>query len=253
MQKHLVMLVVCGLMVGTASRATAQAPQWADRVYFGLNFAAQSGSTDLNGERTFTIYEEQARLATEGRGGAGPMIDLSVGAYVWRNVSVGIGFNKASSKDDATISGAVPHPLFFSRPRNFSDTVPALNRDETAVHLQFGYTLPINEKLDVMVYAGPSFFRVGQDVVSSIDVAERGFPFDAVLGQATVRRQNDNPVGGHIGADATYKLYTWNTVTLGAGGFFRYAGSSTDLRVLDTDVKSDVGGAQVGFGVRVRY
>lgn len=62
MQKHLVTLIICGLLIGTASRAAAQGPAWTDRAYFGLNFAGQSGSTDLDGTRTFTLYDEQAQI-----------------------------------------------------------------------------------------------------------------------------------------------------------------------------------------------
>jgi hypothetical protein len=253
MQNHLVTLSVCGLLMVTASQAAAQGPAWTDRAYFGLNFAVQSGSTDLDGTRTFTIYDEQARISTTGKGEAGPMIDLSGGARVWRNVSVGIGFQKLSSKSDATVEGAIPHPLFFNRPRNFTESVPSLERSESAVHLQFGYTWVVNPKIDVLVYGGPSFFRLSQDVVSNVEAGERGFPFDSVITQTSVRRQKENPVGGHVGADVTYKLYTYNKITLGAGGFLRWAGASTDLRVLDSDVSSDVGGMQVGFGLRVRY
>lgn len=253
MQKHLVTLIVCGLITGAASQAAAQGPAWTDRAYFGLNFAGQSGSTDLDGSLTRQRYDEQERISTTGKGEAGPMFDLSGGVRVWRNVSVGLGFQKMSSKSDATVEGAIPHPLFFNRARNFTQSVPSLERSESAVHLQFGYTWVINPKIDVLVYGGPSFFRLSQDVVSGVDIDERGSPFDSVIAQPSVRRQKENPVGGHIGADVTYKLYTFNKMTLGAGGFLRWAGGSTDLTVLDTGIKSDVGGMQGGFGLRVRY
>jgi hypothetical protein len=253
MQKHLATLIVCGLIIGTASHATAQGSQPTDRVYFGLNFAVESGSTDLNGSRTFTLYDEPARLDAVNKADAGPLLDLSGGYRVWRNVSVGIGFQTMSSKSDATITGSIPHPLFFNRARSFSETIPSLKRNENAVHLQFGYTFPINEKLDVMVYGGPSFFRISQDVVSTIGIGEAGAPFTSVVAQPTVTRLKESPVGGHIGADVTYKLYKFGQVGLGVGGFFRWTGASADFRVLDTDVSSDVGGTQAGFGLRIRY
>lgn len=253
MQKHLATLIVCGLMTGAASQAAAQSTQWTDRGYFGLNFAVESGSTDLNGSKTYTLYDEQARLETTGKGEAGPFLDLSAGARVWRNFSVGIGFQTLSSKSDAAVTGSIPHPLFYDRSRSINETVPSLKRNEHAVHLQFGYTFPINEKLDVMVYGGPTFFRVSQDVISDVTVGERGAPFDSVIAQTTVTRLKENPVGGHIGADVTYKLTSFNKVGLGVGGFLRYAGASTTLRVLETDVDSNVGGMQFGVGLRARF
>lgn len=254
MQKELVTLMVCGLLVGTAGQASAQVgPEWTDRAYFTLNWAGQSGSTDLNGTSSFPLYDEEARLETSGTAGAGQMIDLSAGARVWRNVSVGLAFNRVASTSDVTLRGSIPHPLIFGRPRDFTQTVPGLERAERAVHLQFGYMWPVNEKLDVHVYAGPSFFRVTQNAVTSVTIDEQPFPHDAVNVQPVASRRSDSPVGGHFGTDVSYKLYTWNRIKIGAGGFLRYAGASSNVRVLDTDVDSDVGGFQGGIGIRLRY
>lgn len=254
MQKQFVTLVVCGLVIGVAGQASAQGgAAWTDRGYFNLNWAAESGSTDVNGTSSFTLYEEEARLTTNGTAEAGPMIDFSVGARVWRNISVGIAFHSMSSHSDATIQGSIPHPLFFARPRTFTQTATDLKRAEHAVHLQFGYFIPIGEKVDVQVYAGPSFFSIAQETVSAVTVGERGAPFDTVVAQATVTKQKDSPVGGHFGADVTYKFFTMNRLKIGAGGFFRYAHASTSFRVLDSEVDSDVGGMQGGFGLRVRF
>jgi hypothetical protein len=253
MQKLFVTLVVCGLLAASAGQASAQVGSaWTDRAYFNLNWAGQSGSTDLNGTSTFTLYEEEARLTATSTAEAGPMIDFSVGARVWRNVSVGIAFHRVSSKSDASVDGSIPHPLFFNRPRTFTQTVSDLKRNEHAVHLQFGYMIPLNEKLDILVYGGPSFFSVSQDVISSVNVGE-GPGAATVVAQPVVSRQKDSPVGGHFGADVSYKLYTIQKVKLGVGGFFRVAKASSSFRVLDTDVDSDVGGAQGGFGLRVRF
>jgi hypothetical protein len=65
--------------------------------------------------------------------------------------------------------------------------------------------------------------------------------------------REDSPVGFNIGADVAYNLYTRDRIKVGAGLFLRYAGASADVVVLDDVVDSDVGGLQVGFGVRTRF
>lgn len=254
MRKHFVTLVVCGLIAASAGQASAQVGSaWTDRGYATLNLATQTGSTDLNGSTTFPLYEEQARLDTNGSAGNGPMFDFSAGARVWRNVSVGIAFHRVASQSDVELSGSIPHPLFFNRPRTLTQTLPDFERNENAVHLQFGYMIPVNEKLDVHVYAGPSFFRISQDVLADVVIGETGPPFTNVVTQPVVERQQESPVGGHIGADVSYKLYTVGMLKLGAGGFIRYAGASTEFEMLDTTIDSDVGGFQAGVGLRVRF
>jgi hypothetical protein len=47
---------------------------------------------------------------------------------------------------------------------------------------------------------------------------------------------------------------TQGDVKLGAGLFVRYSGTTAGIRVLgDSEIESDLGGLQVGFGARVRF
>jgi hypothetical protein len=59
--------------------------------------------------------------------------------------------------------------------------------------------------------------------------------------------------GYNVGADLTYMLWQNDSVRLGAGGFVRYTGATTDVRLLANDVETKVGGIQFGFGARVRF
>lgn len=254
MRKHFVTLVVCSLIATSASPASAQVGSaWTERAYATLNWAYESGSTDLIGSTEIPLYDEIGRFDTNAKANNGPMFDFSGGARVWRNFSVGIAFHRVVSKTDVQLTGSIPHPLFFNRPRTVDQQLPGFERHEHAVHLQFGYMFPVNEKVDVHVYAGPSFFNVSQDRLVSVAVGESGFPFGSVVTQPVVQRHKDSPTGGHFGADVSYRLWTFNQIKLGAGGFFRFAKASTTFEMLDTDIDSDVGGAQVGFGLRVRF
>ena len=50
-----------------------------------------------------------------------------------------------------------------------------------------------------------------------------------------------------------YKLRDTGSVAVGVGGFMRYSGASTSITVMTSDVDTDVGGFQIGFGARVRF
>jgi len=251
--KHMTLtLLAGGLAMSMAGEAAAQSLD--GRIYAGLNFGVQTGSQSLATNSVYDLYGEQGTLTFATEAGGGAMFDLAAGYKVYRQFSVGIGYSRVSSDSDGTVAGTAPHPLFFNRPRSFSDVVSGLDRTEQAVHISFGYTRPVNDKIDVMVYGGPSKFRLAQDIVGSVTAAESGPPFTQVVIQPVQQEQKESTWGGHIGADLTYKF----TDLIGAGGFLRWAGGSTDIEVLGAsnlrqEVKTDVGGFQAGFGVRVRY
>jgi hypothetical protein len=111
----------------------------------------------------------------------------------------------------------------------------------------------VNDNVDVLIYGGPSFFRLTQEVVSDVRTAEVGPPFTSVVAEAQVAEDKDSSTGAHIGADVTYKFYESGRFKVGGGAFMRYAGASSDVRVLDSDEPTDVGGFQFGFGLRTRF
>lgn len=252
MRRHVVTLVVCGFLAASMD-AAAQSREWTDRGYANLNLGFQGSPGDVVATKDFPIYQEQGRVTVNGQVDGGAFFDLSGGARVWRNVSVGLGYHRVASSADATIAGSVPHPVFFDRPREFTTEVRSLERSESAVHLSFGYMFVVNDKLDVLVTGGPSFFRVSQEVVSDVTIGEVGPPFTTVVSDQQIAKRKESPVGGHIGADVTYKLYERDRMKIGGGAFLRYAAASADLLVVDQNVKSDLGGFQFGFGLRTRF
>lgn len=240
--------------MGSAQLASAQAIQpWTDRGYFNFNVGFESVSGQLNDALTESIYGEQATLSVSQAIDSGSFIDFSAGARVWRNVSVGIGFHTGDTHSESSIEGTIPHPLFFNRPRSLALTATDLSRTERAVHLQFGYMLPLTDRISVHVMAGPSFFKLTQEVVGDITLNETGGSFNTVNGTPEVVEREDSPVGFNIGADVAFTAFTRDRFKLGAGMFVRYAGASADVQVLDDIVDSDLGGLQVGFGVRTRF
>ena len=144
--------------------------------------------------------------------------------------------------------------MFFNQPRSFTATAAGDRfRKERATHLQFGWMLPFGEKFDVLLFGGPSWFRLEQPVVSDVRIADQSSPFLQVTVSPTVEIRKKSPVGFNAGVDATYIVWQNDSVRLGAGFFVRYARAKTTVLLLSTEQSTDVGGVQFGFGGRFRF
>jgi len=216
--------------------------------------SVNSGASTMADSRTSSIYAETATITTSTTfksGAMGP--DVAFGLRVWQNMTVGVGFSQSKRTADASIGGTVPSPIFFNRPRTISASETGLERTEQGTHVNLGWVLPFSNKLDVMVYGGPSLFRVSQDVISDITLGEQGGAFTSVVAQGTVKERKKSVTGYNVGADATYILWSNDNIRIGAGGFVRFAKASTKLLMLASEQSTDIGGVQYGFGARVRF
>lgn len=252
-RKALFVFVCAACFAAGAERASAQTVQdWLDRGYFNVNAGFGSTSGTLNDATTFRLYDETGTRRVTQPVDGGPFFDFSVGTRVWRNASVGLGYHRGSSSNNATVEATVPHPLFFNSLRAVSLATGDLNRTESAVHLQFGYMLPLSDRLSVHVTAGPSFFRLKQDVVSDVTFSEAA-PFTTVNATPVVTERSDSAAGINVGADVSYLFYEAYDVKVGGGMFVRYSGATAEIPVLANTAETDLGGLQIGFGARVRF
>lgn len=207
----------------------------------------------MNDSKQYTLYDEPATTNVNTKWTSGSFFGGGVDFRVIKNLTVGVSYHQETNTTDAAITGTVPHPLFFNRNRSFTSTAGGLVRRENATHLTIGWIVPIGTKLDILVTGGPSFFRLEQDVVSDVVIAERGGDFSEVVVQPTVVTQKRSVTGYNAAADATYIFWQNDRVRLGAGGFIRFTGATTEVRMLANDVETDVGGVQFGFGFRIRF
>jgi hypothetical protein len=203
---------------------------------------------------TATVYDESATITTTSPFTSGSLFDVGVGVRVFKNFTVGVGYHQEQNDVDSTITGSIPSPIFFNRPRTLNVT-ESLNRKEMATHLMIGYWVPVGAKLDVMLYGGPSFFRLTQDAVSSVTPNEAGATSTTVNATVTVAERKKSVTGFNAGVDATYILWSNDSLRIGAGGFVRFSQASTDVQMLDAGSAqpTDVGGVQFGFGARIRF
>jgi hypothetical protein len=254
MYRKAVIFVLCMGLVATARDAAAQVGQaWTDRGYVNVSAGAETTSGELDGARNFRLYGENGTISVRQGIDSGGLFDIAAGARVWRNLSVGIAYHREGTSGEGTADATVPNPGFTDRPRSVTVNASDLNRTEHAVHLQFGYMVPLNERLSVHLFVGPSFFSLHQDVISDVSFTEGAFPFTSVTATPAIAETSDSGTGYNIGADVAYQLYETTSVKVGLGFFLRYAGATVQVPVLDNSVGSDVGGLQFGFGGRLRF
>ena len=248
-----VCLVALSVFAGTARVASAQSAP-SDRGYINIGWGVESGSSTMTDTRTATVYEESATITTTSPFTSGSLFDVGVGLRVYKNFTVGVGYHQEQNDVDSTITGSIPSPVFFNRPRTLNQT-ESLNRKEMGTHLMIGYWLPISNKFDVLAYAGPSFFRLNQEVVSDVVPNEAGATNTTVNATVTITERGKSAVGFNAGVDATYIVWSNDSVRIGAGGFVRFTQASMDVQMQDagSSQSTDVGGVQFGFGARIRF
>jgi hypothetical protein len=244
-------VLVCGVFAGTAQEAAAQAP-WSDRGYINVGWGVESGSSAMADSKNFTIYDEAATVNSAATFTSGSLFDVGVGLRIWKNLTVGAGYHQEQNDTEGALSGTIPSPVFFNRPRTLTHAVPGLERKEKATHLMIGWVVPVGSKFDIMLSGGPSFFRVEQDVVSDVRIGE-GANFNSVVADPEVTTRKQSVTGYNVGADATYIVWQNDNVRVGAGGFVRFTMADAAFDMLSSSQPTEVGGVQFGFGVRLRF
>jgi hypothetical protein len=239
------------LILGAATRADAQMVPWEDQGYVMVNLGVQPQSHSFSEVSTPVIYGENASITVPHNIGSGLLFDLSAGYRVWKNLAVGLGYSHFSDSEKTTVSAEVPNPIIFGSPRSASATTGNLSHSESAVHVQVLWNFPLTDKIEVAAIVGPSFFKVGQDLVSDITTQEGPVPFGTVtITSVGVVSESKWATGVSAGLDATYLLKP----KIGVGGFIRFSGASADLPTTGGGTISvDAGGFQMGAGLRYRF
>lgn len=248
--RFLAALAVAGVVLGAQS-VNAQTDD--SRFYINVSGAFEPGSQTYADDGTFRLYDETGRLSVASEVSSGAVLDVAVGGKVTGNFTFGMGFHRTSSSDPATVSGSAPHPIFFDRPRSFSQTLDDLTRTEQALHISVGYLVSVGEKLDLHITAGPSQFRFAQQVPGSVTIAETSGTFTTVQATVATESRKRNAWGGHVAADLSYPIFESGATTFRLGAFVRYAEASSEFQVVTNTVTTKLGGVQFGAGLRVRF
>ena len=249
--KRTTTLFVC-LAVLTLGSAEAQTSNWDGRGFISISGGGQFSDGEFETQLSVPTFDETARFETNHTSGSGGLLDVAGGVRIAGNLGVGVGLSLLTNQNDVSGTGTAPNPLFFDRPRDVVFQETGLEHREVGIHLSAVYIIPVSDRFLVSVFGGPTLFRLRQDIVSSVELGpETAAPlFDMVdVASVSTTSISETGFGGHIGFDGTFLLND----QLGVGGFFRYAGGSVDLPTGDTVVPVDVGGVQVGGGLRLFF
>ena len=243
-------LTLAGAALLSAQTKTQQvtSPTLQDTIIFGhINVGAQTQSRTLTTDFSFPLYGQTATANAIATVDGGPIFDMSIGyRSKWgyrliEHVGVAVGFTSFSNTGSASGAASIPSPIFFNRPAAVTIDPQPTKRKERSVYFVVVGFLPITDRIEMAVSAGPSFTRVQQELIAGIVV-----PAGTQNVVTTIQNQEGTAKGVNVGADVTYLF----TKTVGAGVFVRYNGGSVSLDSV-SDVKA--GGFQLGIGARLRY
>ena len=246
-----VLLIVVASLVGLASPASAQFDVLEGRLWVYGNGGYQVGEDTVNRTFTFRAYGEDARFEETHETKAGGLFDVGGSLRVWEELRVGVSYSQLTKSDSTRLTGSVPNPIAVNAARAIPPQDLSLAHEERATHVYAAWVVPITDKLDVAIFGGPSFFNLRQGIVTGVEITEvSGPPWPEVeVAGVTTGEFKKNGIGLHVGADVSYMI----TPNFGLGGFLRFAQGSIDMPSAGGGQPLNVGGVQMGGGVRVRF
>lgn len=218
--------------------------------FVSVNVGGLFSPDELSDRVVFEANAETGTLEADYSGRSSGGVDGGFGVLVHRQIGVGVGMSHASRSGSALVRAQVPHPFFDDRHRPVEGDEPGLSRRETAAHAQVYYELKPRGPWRVRLFAGPSYFRVEQELVTGVETMET-FPFDtAEFNRATTERVEGSGIGVNAGLDVSRML----SRRAGVGAIVRYTGASIELNAPGgRNVSTNAGGLTAGLGLRVAF
>ncbi len=244
--------VIVALTIGAMLAAVEGRAQtaWTDKGWLSVDFGSQGAPAAFTGATTYQTNLETGTVSTNYPIKSARQFDVGGGARLWRNLGIGVTVSYATQNDDIDVTAKIPHPFFFNQMRTVTGSQSGVLRQETGVHVQALWMIPATSQLQIGVFGGPSFIMVKQGIVTVVNVRET-YPYDAVtFVSADTAEQSRNAVGFNAGVDASYLF----NKRIGVGGVARFTRARTTFDLADgSTVAADLGGAQFGAGLRVRF
>ena len=229
-----IIVLASGLTLVGASGVAAQTVD--PKAYVDVNIAGQTQSVTFATSSTFSLYGETGATSSSQTVGKGLMFDAGGGYFVRKDFAVGVMVSMFTRSPEGVVSVTTPDPIAFNSFTVLTSS-PKLKQTELATSIKLAYLLRVNDAMDVVISAGPSFVRLSKEIASGNVV--NGAP------QIAIATQTGTGVGAHGGLDVNYLFSS----RLGAGVFVRYLRAQVDLPAASA-IK--VGGFQGGLGLRIR-
>ena len=220
--------------------------------FFNVDGVRRRSQDDLT--ETVSVFtptlDENTTFKTNYGDPTGWSLDFMGGGPVWHSLGVGFAFGYHKRNREATIDAQIPHPYFYDTLRPASFTTAPLESREATFNFPAIFMPPAFGPIKILVFAGPSIFRLKQTQVTNILVNEE-FPYDTVtIKSVTTQDQKGTFWGYHAGADVA----VFFTRSVGVGGGIRYSHGNIKQFEQDTGTTSGVaGGVSAVAGVRFRF
>jgi len=222
----------------------------ADRARIFLNGAFDFGSLAYSQTRTFKEFAENTKVDSQYSAGTGVGFELGLHWRFKGRLGAMASVTGSGRDAKASVTASIPHPLYLNQPRTATASQDNLSYHETTVHLDFVYAIPSGKKLELLLFAGPSYVDAKTDLITQLNY-KQSYPYDEVtvtsLSQAKV---GDSGFGFNIGGGLDYRL----SPRFGLGAQVRFTAVSTTLAPPEgPTIDIDAGGFQAAFGVRVFF
>jgi hypothetical protein len=235
---------VLGLCAGLALSAAsvhAQTPTPSTEKFFvNVNVGGELATRSLSAVARKTVYDETATMASTQSIGRGAVVDFGGGYRIRQDFFAGLLVSVFGKSSTAATVASIPDPIFFNRPKTVTGSTSGLKRSEVAVVPHISWARPLTDNFDITFSGGIAIIHVSQDIVGNFDVTP---PQSVTILQT---KESGSGVGPFAQVDVIYNLKT----RYGVGGYLRYAGAKVDLPSIPD---ANVGGTQVGGGVRIRF
>lgn len=243
-------LALCAVLTFAAAPAYAQrrpVRPFVERGFVSFSGGAQLAAPALADRFAFQANAEAGAVDARYPGTSALLIDGGAGVRVSRRLGVAISVSRATGSGRVAVSAEIPHPFFDNRDRHVDGEADGMSRTETVVHAQLYYEAPARGRWRLRLSAGPSYFNVHRELVTSVQ-AEETFPYDtAAFGGTETGRARGSGIGFNAGIDVQRMV----TRRVGAGVLVRYTRASLDLNASDARrVSVTGGGIQAGAGLR---
>lgn len=231
-----------GLACFAAAPVSAQVSSPAtEKLYLNVNVGGQLASRTLQNSASLPIYDETATLSATQPVSKGTVYDVGVGYRVWRDLYAGVVVSSFTTQGDATYTASVPDPLFFNRPKTTTGSATGLKHSEVGINPNVTWARTLTDKINLAIGLGASITKVKQELITGFSV-KTGTP------EVTVNpgEESGTAKGVYAAVDLIYNLKPM----YGVGGFVRYSGGTVNL---PSAPDLNVGGLQVGGGIRLRF
>lgn len=220
------------------------------RLHLELDGIYHAATQTMADRATPTVNAETAQLTADYDVPAGAGFSGGATLRLWKYLGVGVSVSSFNTSFPADVTGSIPNPFQFNRPRTFEGSISDLERKELAIAVHLRGLFQLSPRFALSAFAGPARISVTQDVITALQYSDV-YPYDTVTFRAAaIGEDKVNKWGVSAGADLGY-FFTRN---FGIGVGAKFTSAEAELFSLGSEpLPTRLGGAEFGGGLRIRF